>query len=487
MTIYLNTVSNTVINTVSNTAGKLKQACKKVSTVAALSFTLASFGGVGVSYAQNALSLDELLSQLEQGKIIQTEQNKSREAQFKAKVNQQQSMLSEMNNQRDNALLLSVQLEQRFADNDIKLANKTDALDKRLGELKELFGVLQQVSGDTRSKFQTSVISAQISGRGQFLDELAQSMGSSSKLASIAEIERLWFELQREMTESGKVTSFNREVVLANGDRKNAMVTRVGGFNLIADGKYLEYIDETGTVAELIRQPSNRYLASTSQLLSSKGNTTAFALDPTGGSILSLLVQAPDLRERIDQGGPVGYIIIAIGVVGLLIALERLISLVLIGSKVERQLKSVTASSNNPLGRVMQVKDNNPNLDTATLELKLSESILREVPKLSKRLTLIKVISVVAPLIGLLGTVTGMINTFQAITLFGTGDPKLMAGGISQALVTTVLGLVVAIPMVFIFAYLNGRSRNIVNILQQESTGIIAERAENAELAAQGA
>jgi len=172
-----------------------------------------------------------------------------------------------------------------------------------------------------------------------------------------------------------------------------------------------------------------------------------------------------------------------IGFIGLLIALERLISLVLIGSKVERQLKSTTATSDNPLGRVMQVKDNNPNLDTETLELKLSESILREVPKLSKRLTLIKIISVVAPLIGLLGTVTGMINTFQAITLFGTGDPKLMAGGISQALVTTVLGLVVAIPMVFIFAYLNGRSRNIVNILQQESTGLIAERAERAESA----
>jgi len=496
MTIYQNeiqsviksTIKNTVSQAIVGTVTKFSQVSKKVLTVSALSLTFASFSGA--SYAQNAVNLDDLLRQLEQGKLTQTKQNKVRETQFKAKVNQQQDMLNDMNNQRDNALVLSVQLEQNFADNEIDLANKADALDKRLGELKELFGVLQQVSGDTRSKFQTSVISAQISGRGQFLDEFAQSMGSSSKLASIEEIERLWFELQREMTQSGKVTTFNREVVLANGDRKNAAVTRVGGFNLISDGKYLEYIDETGTVAELIRQPSSRYLATTSDLVNSDGITTAFALDPTGGSILSLLVQAPDLRERVDQGGPVGYIILAIGFVGLLIALERLVSLVFIGSKVERQLKSPTASNDNPLGRVMQVKDNNPDLDTDTLELKLSESILREVPKLSKRLTLIKIISVVAPLIGLLGTVTGMINTFQAITLFGTGDPKLMAGGISQALVTTVLGLVVAIPMVFIFAYLNGRSRNIVNILQQESTGIIAERAELAEstkLAGQGA
>ena len=71
-----------------------------------------------------------------------------------------------------------------------------------------------------------------------------------------------------------------------------------------------------------------------------------------------------------------------------------------------------------------------------------------------------------------------MINTFQAITLFGTGDPKLMAGGISQALVTTVQGLIVAIPTVMLFTWLNTRSKNIVHILQEQSAGIIAERAE---------
>lgn len=458
------------------------QVCKKA--LATLSITAALLSSSAM--AQQAANLDELLSQLEQGKIAQSKQNQAREAEFKGKVNQQQKMLNGVKNQRNNALKLSTELEQDFADNEVKLANKIDALDKRLGELKELFGVLQQVSGDTRSKFQTSVISAQIPGRGVFLDEFAQSMGSSSKLASIEEIERLWFELQREMTQSGKIHTFNREVVLTNGERINTDVTRVGGFNLISNGKYLEYIDETGTVAELIRQPSSRYLSTVTALTTSK-DTIAFALDPTGGSILSLLVQVPDTRERIDQGGIVGYIILGIGAIGLLIALVRLINLVSVGSKVNRQLKTAKASSDNPLGRVMQVKDDNPNLDTDTLELKLSESILRELPKLSSMLTLIKIISVVAPLIGLLGTVTGMINTFQAITLFGTGDPKLMAGGISQALVTTVLGLVVAIPMVFIFAYLNSRSKNIINILQQESTGIIAQRAENAELAGQGA
>lgn len=433
-------------------------------------------------FAQQAANLDELLSQLQQGKIAQSKQNETREREFNSKKAQQDRLLQESINTRDDAIKLSAKLESSFQNNEIDLANKTDALNKRMGELKELFGVLQQVAGDTKSKFQTSVVSAQIEGRGQFLDEFAQSMGSTSKLASIEEIERLWFELQREMTQSGKVHKFSREIVLANGEKSQADVIRVGGFNLVSNGKYLEYIDETGSVAELIRQPSSRYLSSANELTSTNSGVVPFALDPTGGSILGLLVQAPDLQERIDQGGTVGYVILAIGLIGLLIAIERFITLFLIGNKVNRQLKNDVASQNNPLGRVMLVKDKNRNADTETLELKLSERILKEVPVLTTRLTFIKIISVVAPLIGLLGTVTGMINTFQAITLFGTGDPKLMAGGISQALVTTVLGLVVAIPMVFISTILNTRSRGIINILQQQSAGIVAERAERTDL-----
>lgn len=429
-------------------------------------------------FAKTASDLDDLLAQVAAGQIAQNSQNKAREAQFKAKLSEQDQLLVQASKERDEQIDLSNQLEQNFQNNDLALADQSDALNKSLGELKELFGVLQQVAGDTRSKFETSVISAEFEGRGEFLDEFAQSMGSTSKLASIEEIERLWFELQREMTESGKVQQFTREVVIANGKKVKQEITRVGGFNLIADGKYLEYIDETGTVAELIRQPSERFLTTTTALSNSDGDVVPFALDPTGGSILGLLVQAPDMQERIEQGGAIGYVILGLGLIGLLIAIQRFISLFLTGAKVNRQLKSDQASSDNPLGRVMLVQEQNPTADTETLELKLSESILREVPKLSSKLTLIKIISVVAPLIGLLGTVTGMINTFQAITLFGTGDPKLMAGGISQALVTTVLGLVVAIPMVFIFALLNSRSRNIINVLQLQSAGIIAERAE---------
>jgi biopolymer transport protein ExbB len=442
--------------------------------------TLMSFFALAVNAQDNerALDLDALLKQLEEGKFSQSQQNQAREQDFIAQRSEQDRILRETVAQRDAMLRTSEQLETNFEENEFKLADLNGALDNRLGSLKELFGVLQQVAGDTKNKFYNSPISAQIPDRAVFLDEMAQSMGSSSKLASIEEIERVWFEVQREMTESGKVTKFVTEVVEAGGQKVNKEVTRVGPFALVADGKYLEFNGVTGTVSELIRQPADRFLTSITELEASNGEVVRFGLDPTGGSILGLLVQAPSLKERVEQGGLVGYIILIVGAVGLLLAIERLISLSIIRTKVNSQLKTPEFKDNNPLGRIMKVRDKYPHADTEALELHLTEAILGEVPKLSRFLTIIKIISVVAPLMGLLGTVTGMINTFQAITLFGTGDPKLMAGGISQALVTTVLGLVVAIPMTLLYAILNTRSKNIMYILQEQASGVIAERAE---------
>ncbi|MFQ3217710.1 MAG: biopolymer transport protein ExbB [Paraglaciecola sp.] len=425
-----------------------------------------------------ALNLDVLLKQLEEGKFAQAKQNNQREKEFTQRRAQQDEILRDAGDKRDNTLATSQALETSFEENEFKLGDLNEALTKRLGSLKELFGVLQQVAGDTKSKLQNSVISAQIPGRAQFLDEMAQSMGSSSKLASIDEIERVWFEIQREMTESGKITRFTTEVVEADGSKVSKEVIRVGTFALIADGKYLDYEGGTDSLGELIRQPASRYGNSAEELQASSGQLVEFGLDPTGGSILKLLVQAPSLKERVEQGGLVGYIILVVGALGLLLALERLITLTLIKTKVNKQLKSDTFNDTNPLGRVMLVRDKFPKANTEALELHLTEAILGEIPKLSRNLTMIKIISVVAPLMGLLGTVTGMINTFQAITLFGTGDPKLMAGGISTALVTTVLGLVVAIPMTLLYAMLNTRSKDVVFILQEQASGVIAERAE---------
>jgi biopolymer transport protein ExbB len=203
-----------------------------------------------------------------------------------------------------------------------------------------------------------------------------------------------------------------------------------------------------------------------------------FGVDITRGQLLSLLIETPNLRERIEQGQAVGYVIIALGILGLLLSLERLITLGIAGRKVSAQLKSKEPAPDNALGRVLQVHQQNRNADTETLELKLGEAILQGDAALQRGMLFIKIISVVAPLLGLLGTVIGMIITFQAITLYGTGDPRIMAGGISTALMTTVLGLVVAIPMVLLHTFVNGRSRRIIQVLQEQSAGIVAEQAE---------
>ncbi|MAD03730.1 MotA/TolQ/ExbB proton channel family protein [Pseudoalteromonas shioyasakiensis] len=438
----------------------------------------AGLGFAGSSLAAEPMDLDSLLKTLEQGNAQQSAENKQREQEFMARQNEQVQMLKDTQAKRTAMLNESERLETQFEENEVKLANLTDTLSNRMGSLKELFGVLQQVAGDSSNKFMTSVVSAELPGRSNFMDELAQKMGSTSKLASIDDIEKVWFELQREMTEQGKVSRFTTDVIVEGGSKAQKEVVRVGAFNLIADGKYLEYTPATNTISQLTRQPSSRYTATATDLQQANSGVVQFALDPTGGSILGLLVQAPDTEEQVHQGGTVGYIILGVGLIALLIALERFVSLMIMGSKIRRQLKDTVARDDNPLGRVMKVKDQYPDVAYDTLELKLSEAIIREMPKITRNLTLIKIISVVAPLLGLLGTVTGMINTFQAITLFGTGDPKLMAGGISQALVTTVLGLVVAIPTVFLYTLLNTRSKNMLLILQEQSAGIIAERSE---------
>ena len=189
-------------------------------------------------------------------------------------------------------------------------------------------------------------------------------------------------------------------------------------------------------------------------------------------------MQSPSLAERIAQGKEVGYVIITLGVVAILIAIWRLLALSATSAKVNRQAKNLENPGNNPLGRVLKIAHDNPESDVESLELKLGEQILKETPKFNIALPFLKIISVVAPLLGLLGTVTGMIITFQAITLYGAGDPKLMAGGISTALVTTVLGLCVAIPTVFLHTLVQSRAKRLTQILQEEAAGMLSERAE---------
>jgi biopolymer transport protein ExbB len=440
--------------------------------------TCFAFGLGNSVYAAQAVSLDDLLQQVKQGRIKDAAENQKRIEEFQRDRSRQQQLVRDMEAEKARQENLSQQLEDTFEVNDAAIIDLERALQERLGELKELFGVLQQAAGDARGNFDTSVTQVQFPGRGDWLTEFAQKMGSTTRMPTLEEIERIWFELQREMTESAKVARFNTMVVNANGEEEEREVVRVGLFNVVSDGKYLEYVPETGRLVELQRQPQSRYTGRAEDLQEATGGLNAFAIDPTRGQLLALLVQSPSLMERIQQGQIVGYTIIVLGLIGLAVAIWRLLALSTTAAKVSGQTKNLDKAGDNPLGRVIKVAHDNPDADVEALELKLGEAILKETPKFMSMLPFLKIISVVAPLLGLLGTVTGMIITFQAITLYGAGDPKLMAGGISTALVTTVLGLVVAIPMVFLHTLVQSRAKRLTQILQEEAAGMLSERAE---------
>jgi biopolymer transport protein ExbB len=435
----------------------------------------------GLAQAQeDASTMDDLLGQIEQGQARDSQEAREREARFAQSRSEQQNLVNQARAERTRQENTSARLEALFNENQEQIVVARTALDERLGALKELFGVLQTVSGDAQGRFNTSLTNIQFPDRETFLVQLGSKMAGASSLASIEEIEQLWFELQREVSESGKIVRFPQEITRADGEVITTDVVRVGTFNIVFDGGFLTFSGGSSTVNELQRQPDQaRYTNSAGDMVgASRGDIVTFGLDGTRGGILALLVESPTIKDRINQGGIVGYCIIGLGIFGLLIAFVRWIALSSASRKVSAQLKSDSASTDNPLGRVLAAYEVNQNADTETIELKLSEAALKEMPDLTKGLLFIKVISVVAPLMGLLGTVTGMIKTFQVITLYGAGDPKMMAGGISQALMTTVLGLVVAIPMVLIHTLVSGQSRKIVNILQSQSAGIIATHSE---------
>ncbi|MDA0272815.1 MAG: MotA/TolQ/ExbB proton channel family protein [Proteobacteria bacterium] len=428
-----------------------------------------------------AKTLAQLLELVKDGKVVNGRVNDQREKEFLADKAKQQSQVQSAKRMQAEEEAEAERLEGIFEKNEQDIAARQEILAKRLGSLRELFGVLQQVAGDTQGVFEGSIVSAQLPGRGEWLGEFAQSMGKSSKLATIEEIERLWFELQREMTESAKITRFNAKVIKLDGEEVEQEVVRVGSFNLVSDGEYVTYDINTGLIQELPRQPASRFVGSAADLAESTSGYTPFGLDPTRGQLLALQVQVPTIEERVNQGGTPGYVIIALGIVALLLSLERFITLSMMGAGVSKQAANPgTANTGNPLGRVLQVYHDNKDIDSETLQLKLDEAILKEQPAIQARIAFIKIISMVAPLLGLLGTVIGMIVTFQAITLFGTGDPKTMAGGISQALITTVLGLTVAIPTVLLHSIVDSRAKSILHVLTEQSAGLVAEHAESA-------
>ena len=451
---------------------------------------LASLCINGFIYAQESeeetsevSTVEALLLLVKEGKTQEQSVNADREAKFLANKSKQAEILAAEKRELARQERIADQLEAEYKKNEEILRVKEEAYKKELGSLVELFGHLQSSAGEAAVQFSGSLSSAQYgTERVDFLNDLTSKMSETTELPTIREIEGLWYELQREMASSGQVVSFDTTVIDVDGETSSCNVTRVGLFNAVCDGKYLEYVTASGQYAFLPRQPAGRYTKTAKRIGDAEvGEQVRFGIDPTGptgGSLLANLIQTPSLAERAAQGREVGYAIIFVGLIGIGIAFWKLWSLYVLGRAVKAQANTKAVDIRNPLGRVLKVGEENFNKDIDTLELKLAEAIMAERPSIEKGIGAVRIISVVAPLAGLLGTVTGMIVTFQMITLYGTGDPKLMAGGISQALVTTVLGLLVAIPTTLLHSFTASSAKGIISVLEEQSTGILAERAE---------
>lgn len=447
---------------------------------------------------EQSVSLDDLLEKIQQRRVVENQMHSQRLREFQNAADEQKRMLDDANDTLEQEHQRGKNLEAQQAENGQTIIDRTIELNEQLGTLKELFGVLQQVSGDAVSVFNGSIVSAEYEGREVFLSELAQKMGTATELATIEELEHVLYLLQQHIIETGRVSKFNNEVNTNAGDNVPTDLIRVGAFNLVTSSGYVSYDTSLEKITELPRQPSGEFSNTARALSRAKpGDVVAFAIDPTRGGLLFLETQRATLPEMVGtpfggiasgscylpfcdgQGEYVGSIIIMVGILGVVLALYRMTILFFVGRRVNAQKADLdNAKDDNPLGRLLHIYQSNKGVDSETLQLKMGEGILSEMPALTRNISLVQVISVVAPLMGLLGTVIGMIKTFQAITLFGTGDPKIMAGGISVALMTTVLGLCVAIPTVLLHALTAQFSRSVIHVLDEQSEGLIAQHAE---------
>jgi len=428
------------------------------------------FGICSMAAAQQAQPLDEVLRAMQNERQAVAQANREREERFRREQANQEQQLREVRNQVSAAEAEASRLENLRNQLDRELDELRDQLAERQGEFGELFGVARAAAADMNEQLSDSLISTQYPGRGEELSEMAQ----SGSLPTIEELEGLWFTMLQEMSEQGKVVRYQAPVIGNDNSSRPESVVRVGPFTAFGRDGFLVFNDDS--LRYLARQPGGGAVAAARRVMNHSGSGVVRGMiDPSLGALLGLVVEMPTLRERVDQGGAIGYAIIVVALFGILLAVFHWSMLTLTSMKVRAQMGSDTPSTSNPLGRIQQAYEEHKGEDLETLQLHLDDAVLKELPPLERGLNLVKVLAAVAPLMGLLGTVIGMIVTFQAITLFGTGDPKLMAGGISQALITTVLGLIAAVPLLILHAFAAGTSRRLGQILEEQSVSLVAD------------
>lgn len=437
-----------------------------------------------MSFAENSIkSPAQLLDTTKQAQQVESQHNKNRTEQFLATEHQLKDQLAQLT--LEVALLESQidELSDRFTLNEKTLVEKEQQLRLASSSLGELFGVVRQAAKDLQREQAVTFQGSAQQRHKQLVDDIVDARTLPSK----EQLYGLWQAFIAQTTSSGELEKLELPVVQANGEVITQPVVRLGTIGLGNQQGYLHWNKHRELATPYALQPKwplnlavladdNKAAPSHYQLLD---------IDVSRGELLTQLTNTPTMMDRINSGGIIGQIIIAILGIGLFVGIVQGSFLMICRRRIRRQLTQITTpSADNPLGRILALYHQDRSNNVEALELRLLEGVMEEQARLERGLSFIKLLAALAPMLGLLGTVTGMIETFQTITQFGNADPKIMAGGISMALVTTVLGLIAAMPLLLTHNLLSSQAESIRNSIEKQGIGLVAERAEQDMVAA---
>ena len=407
------------------------------------------------------IEINELLELVKTNKSIFLNEDNKRLNSFITKVSDRQALLDDAKTKLANEIDRNINLEASFEQNEKTLAELEEKLEIKVGVLGELFGVTRQYAGELLAASENSVVFYEFPNRPEVLKDIGQ-----EKVHNLDQLENLWISYFDEIVAGSEIKNFEATITAPNGENIVGEVTRYGLFSASYDGKFVKPVSSLNSFQLLAKQPENTFTKTLSKHKRADEYTNV-SIDPTRGFLLSLYLDKANWFERIAQGKSIGFVIIFIGFIGLAFSIFKIIRLREYSNEVLNN-----KSDNIPSQMESLIKD------SASRESKeniIDEFIINYSSKIEWGNNWVKFFAAVAPLLGLLGTVIGMIETFQAITLFGTGDPKQMAGGISQALVTTMLGLIVAAPLLGMYTYLSEKTESIVQVLEEKASYILSK------------
>ncbi|MFO4723126.1 MotA/TolQ/ExbB proton channel family protein [Vibrio cholerae] len=436
-------------------------------TILALALSL-PFAFASVANASNSL-----VQQATQEKAQQQQHNQQREAGFIQTAQELQAAKAELLAERNRLQKEADQLSSQFSDNENTLARLEETLRLETGSLGEMFGVVRQNAKELQSELDQSVTGVEPRAHQQSIDDVV----AAKTLPSMAQLRGLWQAMSEEIRASGQVQTTEIQWLNGQGETQTVPALRLGSLGLISEQGYVKWDNARQQALSYQQLPSDFPTFSHIRTLVD-GDVVTMKVDPSRGVLLEQLALTPTLSQRLQAGGVIGNVILVLLGVGLIIALYRGAILATLRQKIKAQLKNPEQPGNNPLGRILAVYNKEQQRSVEALELRLLEAVVDEQNHLETGLSMLKLLAALAPMLGLLGTVTGMIETFQVITQFGNGDPKVMAGGISMALVTTVEGLIAAIPLLLAHNILSAQAEAIRNILEKQGIGLVAQQAE---------